>query len=49
MTIKLYIIRGCKKIDNYLKPKCPNCKNILSKTVWADNTVELYCDTCKYP
>lgn len=37
-----------KKITEYMKPKCPNCKTNLIETIWIDNTVELNCEICKY-
>jgi Zn ribbon nucleic-acid-binding protein len=37
-----------KKLIKWFKLKCPNCKTILKKEVWTDNTVELTCTTCKY-
>lgn len=47
-TLYFYFIINCKKFNEWMKPKCPNCKKTLTKTVWVNNTVELDCEVCKY-
>ena len=42
------MIKIIRKLINWMKPKCPNCNTILSRDVWGDNTVELYCLRCGY-